>query len=411
MLSRPYILASDNQQATVTVGQVVPYISESRLDENDNTINTVTYADVGIILTVIPHINPDGLVTLQVEPQISDEASTSIAISNGVTSPVFDLRSAQTYVAVQDGQTIVIGGLMQDEKQSTITKVPILGSLPFIGTLFQRNDVTKTKTELLIFMTPHVAKQAGLLKGMGQDEMKGLKLTPSAVTPGIFDEHLRGLQRGATQPSSDVQSPYDSASAPGKPTRPEGTLTVARPPSTKRPADRRSLRTARAPMLAVLVLVGIGCHNHTTSYQNAGGAPLAGLPPASAAGPRLTTDQVVGSDPCAVQLQNVEGVLLQYFALNHQLPPTLQDLIPLADADQPLSLVCPETHQPYAYLPAGLSAANQAKRIIVYDAAPHRSGTRWCILMPPLTHAHPGSLSMEVVALPEAAFRQFYPPD
>ena len=120
---------------------------------------------------------------------------------------------------------------------------------------------------------------------------------------------------------------------------------------------------------------------------------------------------MVGSDPCAVQLQALEGVLLQYYALNHSLPGSLQELLPLADADQPLSLVCPDTHQPYAYLPAGLSAANQPKRIIVYDSVPHANGVRWCILMPPLVRARPGSLSMEVVALPEAAFRQFYPPD
>jgi general secretion pathway protein D len=216
VLSRPYILASDNQQATMTVGQVVPYISESRLDENDNTINTVTYADVGIILTVTAHINPDGLVTMNVQPQISDEASTSVAISNGVTSPVFDLRSAQTYVAIRDGQTIVIGGLMQDEKTSTITKVPLLGSLPLIGTLFQRNMSERIKTELLIFLTPHAVPNAGVLKPMSEDELRGLKLTPSAVEPGAFDEHMRGLQRGTTQPTNEY-SPSDDATAPQTP--------------------------------------------------------------------------------------------------------------------------------------------------------------------------------------------------
>lgn len=197
VLSRPYILASDNQLAAITVGQEVPFITDTRIDSLGGQINTIQYQDVGIILNVTPHINPDGLVILDVTPEISQLTTSSVAISAGVSAPIISKRSADSRVGIRDGQTIVIGGLMEDRKISTLTKVPILGDIPLIGPAFQRNQVQKTKTELLIFLTPHVAQQPESLKPMSQDELKGTKLTPGAVEPGTFDEQIRGLQRGA----------------------------------------------------------------------------------------------------------------------------------------------------------------------------------------------------------------------
>jgi general secretion pathway protein D len=202
VLSHPYILASDNQEATINDGQSVPYVADSRLDANNNPINTVEYQAIGITLTVTPHVNQEGLVTMNVNPQISSLTTATIQTSPGLFSPIFQTRSAQTYIAIKDGQTIVIGGLMQDQNTSTITKVPILGSIPLLGLLFQRNDVSKTKTELLIFLTPHVALKPETLNQMSQDDMKGLKVIPSAVAPGVFDEYMRGLRRGTTRPST-----------------------------------------------------------------------------------------------------------------------------------------------------------------------------------------------------------------
>ena len=159
MLSRPYILTSDNQEATITVGNEVPFITNTRITDTGQTINTIQYQDIGIILDVTPHINPEGLVILDVAPEISEQTGQGVTISQGVAAPVFSKRSAQSRVGIVDGQTIVIGGLMQDQKTQTITKVPFLGDLPGIGPAFTRYQNTKTKTELLIFLTPHVALQ------------------------------------------------------------------------------------------------------------------------------------------------------------------------------------------------------------------------------------------------------------
>ncbi|HSU67818.1 MAG TPA: secretin N-terminal domain-containing protein [Tepidisphaeraceae bacterium] len=208
VLSRPYILASDNQLASITVGQEVPFITASQITDLGQTINTIQYQDIGIILNVTPHINNEGLVILDVAPEISQLTGTTVPISDRVNAPVFAKRSAQSRVGIKDGQTIVIGGLMQDQKTSTIDKVPILGDIPLLGALFQHARVTKSKTELLIFLTPHVAHQPDSLKPMSADEMKGTTLTPRAVQPGMFEHHMQGLERGEappeTQPSTTM---------------------------------------------------------------------------------------------------------------------------------------------------------------------------------------------------------------
>jgi general secretion pathway protein D len=196
VLSRPYILASDNQLASITVGQEIPFITDSRITDTGQTINTVEYGDIGILLDVIPHINPQGLVILDVSPEISALSDTQVPISNTVNAPAINKRSAQSRVGVQSGQTVVIGGLMEDRKTLNVSKVPFLGDIPWLGEAFKRQQISKTKTELLIFLTPHVAAEPVGLKDMSQDELKGTKLTPNAVGPGEFDEHMRGLERG-----------------------------------------------------------------------------------------------------------------------------------------------------------------------------------------------------------------------
>jgi general secretion pathway protein D len=219
VLSRPYILTSDNQQATIMVGQEVPFVTRSQLTEAGQTINTIEYDDIGIILTVTPHINPDGLVIMDVYPEISALLKdTTVDISEKVTAPVFTRRAAQSRVAIRDGQTIVIGGLMEDRLTDTVRKVPILGDIPWIGALFRRTITAKTKTELLIFLTPHVAKVPEDLKGMSIAEQAGSKVIGKAVEPGAFDDHMKGMERGAAQPQpEETQGPRVVIPSPQEP--------------------------------------------------------------------------------------------------------------------------------------------------------------------------------------------------
>ena len=94
---------------------------------------------------------------------------------------------------------------MEDRKTDAVSKVPLLGDIPGLGLLFQRKVTVKTKTELLIFLTPHVAKEPENLEPMGRDEQAGAKIVPEAVGPGVFQEHMAGMQRGAaSQPAEQT---------------------------------------------------------------------------------------------------------------------------------------------------------------------------------------------------------------
>lgn len=208
ILSRPYILVQDNQEAYMQIGQNVPYITNSQVTNNGQTINSVGYTSVGIILDVIPHINPEGLVTLDVSPQVSSlDTSTGVPIASNVIAPVFTREIAQTRVAIKNGETIVIGGLMQDQKVQAVDKVPILGDIPYFGMFFKHTIDTKAKHELLIFLTPHVAMAPDFLQKMTEDEEQTLKLAPTAIQPGTWEQQLKGMKAGATttQPATEIR--------------------------------------------------------------------------------------------------------------------------------------------------------------------------------------------------------------
>jgi len=158
VLSRPQILASDNQEATINVGQRVPFITNSRVTENGTTINTIEYQNVGIILTVTPRINPDGFVKLEVKPEISSIASSSVTISETTKAIVINQRSAETTVSVQDGHTIILGGLITTKDDHREDRVPWFGDWPLLGALFRGTTKVKERSELLIILTPHVLR-------------------------------------------------------------------------------------------------------------------------------------------------------------------------------------------------------------------------------------------------------------
>jgi general secretion pathway protein D len=171
ILSRPSILARNNQPANILVGQSVPLITNVRYDTFGNAINSVSYTDVGIILRVTPFITADGQVEMIVTPEISSISATeSVTISTGVQAPVIDKRSADTVVVTPDGQTVIIGGLIADKKTETVSKIPILGDIPFLGFAFRSKTKKDVKTELLIFLTPHILQAPSELVALSAAE-------------------------------------------------------------------------------------------------------------------------------------------------------------------------------------------------------------------------------------------------
>ncbi len=188
VLSTPRILALHNELASINVGKDIPEVVSTRYDNNGNQINTIQRRDIGIILQVTPRINPDGLVTMTVHPEVSTLApnSESVEIQPGVYSPVINRNFADTTVAVPHGKTVVIGGLIREIENKTVNKIPLLGDIPLLGYLFRTDEIIKQQAELMIFLTPFVVSDAEGLREMSRLEQAQLRM----ITPGDVKRHL-----------------------------------------------------------------------------------------------------------------------------------------------------------------------------------------------------------------------------
>lgn len=173
VLSTPQILTSDNKEAEIVVGENVPFISKREADPTRtlSVFSTIERKDVGITLKITPQITEGDYVKLDIYQEISSlkQESENILISVG---PSTTKRSTKTSVTVKDNQTVVIGGLMQEKDEDTITKVPILGDIPILGWLFKYKTAGKKKTNLLVFLTPHIVKEAEHLAKITDDKKK-----------------------------------------------------------------------------------------------------------------------------------------------------------------------------------------------------------------------------------------------
>jgi len=181
VLSRPAILARNNQEAVIVVGEEVPFVTNSRVADNGSVFNTIEYADVGIILRVTPFILSNEQVELIVAPEISTLTERTIPVSETVRSPVIAKRQAETVVVTPNGRTVVIGGLMESQKTESVRKVPVLGDIPLLGVLFRRKVTEDIKKELVIFLTPYIVAQPGELDAMARAETQRGGLTSTLL--------------------------------------------------------------------------------------------------------------------------------------------------------------------------------------------------------------------------------------
>lgn len=220
VLSRPYILTTDNREATVNVSQNVPIVTGTRTDVNNNVTNTVDRQDIGIILKVTPQINSEGRVVLDVNQVLSALSDQGLPVAKDVTSPIINKREMTTRVAVGNGQTVIIGGLVRDDFNETVRKVPLLGDIPYVGDLFKRTTRTKTQTELLVFLTPQVIGSPEELASMTRQLHAEMQHLSNAVEPGVLARHLRqlqGLKIGEPVTPEAVRSPITVPPPPAPP--------------------------------------------------------------------------------------------------------------------------------------------------------------------------------------------------
>lgn len=161
ILSTPQILTSDNQKAEIVVAQNIPFPGAQSQTVGGNVQTTIERKDVGIILRLTPNVLENDLVRLDVYQEISSVLDTAQSVGTVVLGPTTNKRSANTSVIVHDAQTVVIGGLIRDNVVVTQRKIPLLGDIPILGWLFKFQSKRFEKTNLIIFLTPHIVKGSG----------------------------------------------------------------------------------------------------------------------------------------------------------------------------------------------------------------------------------------------------------
>ena len=158
VLSSPRIVTLDNQTAKITVGLKYPIPQYTYNQEQAKLqISGYDFLPIGIIFEVTPHVNNASLVTMDINPQISTiQALVKVDPLSTATIPEISTEEAKTKVMIRDGQTLVIAGLIKETNVKVVNKVPFLGDIPLIGQAFKKKNDSKVKTELMIFLTPHI---------------------------------------------------------------------------------------------------------------------------------------------------------------------------------------------------------------------------------------------------------------
>jgi len=176
ILSAPNIVTTDNQEAEIVVGQNVPFIASTSTSETNlgNQFNTVERRDVGITLRITPQISEGGMVRLDIFEEVSALVQNAL-IDAATLGPVTTIRSATTSVVVRDKQTVVIGGLISDGTDNRENSVPFISDIPVIGNLFRSTSGRREKINLLMFLTPHIIRDAREHRDKSIEERDKLK--------------------------------------------------------------------------------------------------------------------------------------------------------------------------------------------------------------------------------------------
>ena len=178
LLSTPSVLTLDNEQANILAGQTVPFRTGSFTSTNNgasNPFTTIQREDVGIELTVTPHIHDDSSIRLEVSQSVENVVNTGLEIGEaGFSDVVTNKRSIETTILADDRQTIVLGGLIQDDLRETRKRVPLVGSIPFLGRLFQNRSKNRTKRHLLVFLRPTIQRTREEIADTTNRKYKGI---------------------------------------------------------------------------------------------------------------------------------------------------------------------------------------------------------------------------------------------
>ena len=213
ILSAPQVLTTNNEEAKMTVGKNVPYVTRKETSTSSVDYSTYEYKDVGVTLKITPQISQARTVRLKVFQEVSRLIETG-----DVDRPTTFKRSTETTVVVKDGQTIVIGGLIDRSTEGTTYRVPCLADIPVIGKAFRSTSETKERTNLYVFLTPHIIEQPGEAKGITEEKKEEMdRIEEEAVklfgrTGGDLTEALEGMTLDGP---AEAASPTPTGVGPG----------------------------------------------------------------------------------------------------------------------------------------------------------------------------------------------------
>lgn len=245
ILSTPKIFTSNNMEAQINITTNIPIVQASPAFGFGGTTTSYTYLPVGITVDVTPRITKDGLVTMDIQASDTEllgfDTLQTGTDTNGrptfVSAPRYSDRTTDTSVSARDGEVIVLGGLMRDNKTIDTQKVPLLGDIPILGALFRSRTTTKSKTELMVFMVPHVVDGDAQNRKMVQDQAKQImKDVPELIKqyPQLDPKSQRPLPNspdgGAPKPEDNKRP--DTQTKPQGPRKPD---TEAKPESNNGP--------------------------------------------------------------------------------------------------------------------------------------------------------------------------------
>jgi general secretion pathway protein D len=182
LLSTPTLLTLDNAEASILVGQEVPFVTGSVTQDNTNPYQTIERKEVGVKLRIKPQINIDNTVRLDIVQEVS-----SIADSATASDVITNKREIKTKVMVEDNGLVVLGGLIGDETTSTDQRVPFLGDVPFLGRLFRSDATQRVKQNLMVFIRPRIVRDGETLAQLSSEKYRNLKASTSLALPGAAE--------------------------------------------------------------------------------------------------------------------------------------------------------------------------------------------------------------------------------
>lgn len=185
VVSSPSLLVLDNQEAKLQIGDEVPIATQQVRNTTDPAgpvVNTISFRDTGIILKVKPRVSRSGQVVLDIEQEVSSVSNTT---TSGIDSPTISTRKIETNIVVSDGQTIALGGLIEESRNRTNAKVPGAGDVPVLGTLFRSRKDKIKKTELLVLITPRVVRDGNEARSITAELRTRFRNADSRINSGI----------------------------------------------------------------------------------------------------------------------------------------------------------------------------------------------------------------------------------